>query len=99
MRFDTNGISSSAIQPERDGYETTTLHGKAYFAVTDQFSLKAVVRHADNEVEIDVQDFAFPSTPTQGLIVDSNDRQPVPKQAVDHRVIVSVRKRASTSGS
>jgi vitamin B12 transporter len=73
MHYTTDGISSSAIQPERDGYETTTVHTKFGYSLSDQVSVKVVLRHADNENDIDQQDFAFPSTPTQGLVIDTND--------------------------
>ena len=74
MHYATDGISSSAIQPERDGYETTTVHTKLGYTLSDHVSVKAVLRHADNENDIDTQDFSFPSTPTQGLVIDANDR-------------------------
>lgn len=74
-RYDTDGISQSAIQSgEKDGYETTTLHGKVDVAITDRLEARLVVRHSDNEVETDRQDFDFPDTPTQGQLVDSDDR-------------------------
>lgn len=73
-RYDTDGISSSAIQPEDDGYENTTLHGKLQAELGDQVSARLVLRHQDNEVESDRQDFDFPPTPTQGLVVDSDGR-------------------------
>jgi vitamin B12 transporter len=72
-RYDTDGISASAIEPERDGYQTNTVHGKLDVALTEQLSARLVLRQADNEVESDRQDFDFPPTATEGLIVDADD--------------------------
>lgn len=73
MGYDTDGISASAIEPEKDGYETRTLHGKLDVDLGDRFRARAAVRQSDNEVESDRQDFDFPPTATEGLIVDSDD--------------------------
>ena len=73
MRYETDGISASAIDPEKDGYETTTLHGKLEAEMNEWLTARVVLRRADNEVESDRQDFDFPPTPTEGLIVDSDD--------------------------
>ncbi len=73
VHFDTDGISASAIEPEEDGYENTTLHGVLGVQITPQLDARVVVRHADNDVETDRQDFDFPPTPTQGLIVDADN--------------------------
>ncbi len=73
-RYDTDGISQSAVQSgEKDGYQTTTLHGKLAFEISDQLQARLVLRHSDNEVDFDRQDFDFPDTATQGLLVDSDD--------------------------
>lgn len=72
-RYETDGVSASAIQgDEKDGYETTTLHGKLDVRVSDILEARMVLRRSDNEVENDRQDFDFPDTPTQGLIVDAD---------------------------
>jgi vitamin B12 transporter len=71
--YETDGISASAIQPERDSYENTTLHGVLDVDLGERISARLVARRHDNEVETDRQDFDFPDTPTQGLVVDSND--------------------------
>src|SRR5690606_8993483 len=65
MRYDTDGISASAIHPEKDGYETRTLHGKLDVALGERLHARVVLRQADNEVESDRQDFDFPPTPTE----------------------------------
>lgn len=73
VRFDTDGISASAIEPEEDGYENTTLHGVLGVQITPQLDARLVLRNAENDVETDRQDFDFPATPTQGLIVDADN--------------------------
>lgn len=73
LRFDTDGISASAIDPEKDGYRNTTLHGKLGIHLTPALEARLVLRHADNDVETDRQDFDFPPTPTRGLIVDADN--------------------------
>ncbi|MDZ7668151.1 MAG: TonB-dependent receptor [Gammaproteobacteria bacterium] len=73
VHFDTDGISASAIEPEKDGYENTTLHGVLGVQITPQLDARLVLRSADNDVETDRQDFDFPPTPTQGLIVDADN--------------------------
>lgn len=71
--FETDGISASAIEPEQDGYENTTLHGVLGVQITPQIDARMVLRNVDNDVETDRQDFDFPPTPTQGLIVDADN--------------------------
>jgi vitamin B12 transporter len=61
LRFDTDGISASAIEPEKDGYRNTTLHGKLGLRLTPELEARLVLRHADNDVETDRQDFDFPA--------------------------------------
>ncbi len=72
-RYQTDGISASAIQPEKDGYRTTAFHGKLGVRLGEHVNLRMVLRQADNSVQSDRQDFSFPPTPTEGLIVDSGD--------------------------
>ena len=73
MSYRTDGISASAIQPEKDGYQTRTVHGKLDVDLGGRVSARLVLRRADNEVESDRQDFDFPPTATEGLIVDADD--------------------------
>lgn len=73
MRYETDGISASAIQPEKDGYDNTTLHGKLDLEPVPQLDARVVLRHVDSTVETDREDFSFPAGPTQGLVVDADD--------------------------
>lgn len=70
-RFTTDGVSASAIESEDDGYENTSLSGKVVAELSDVVTARVVLRHHDNASDTDSQDFAFPETPTQGLVVDS----------------------------
>ena len=70
--YETDGVSASAIQGERDGYEGTALHLIGGVALSDTVRVEAVWRHQDNDVATDTQDFAFPPTPSQGLVIDAN---------------------------
>lgn len=72
VRYDTDGISASAIEPEKDGYRTVALHGKLDAHLGDHLSARLVLHRSDNRVQTDRQDFDFPPTATEGLIVDSN---------------------------
>lgn len=72
-RYDTDGISASPLHDERDGYDNTTVHGKLDVDVTDALAARLVLRHSDSRVEEDRQDFDFPPTPTQGLVVDADN--------------------------
>lgn len=73
VRYDSDGISASAIHPEKDGYENATLHARLDAALTPQVAARAVLRQVDNRVETDREDFAFPPGPTEGLIIDTDD--------------------------
>ena len=73
QQHDSDGVSASAIQGEEDGYEQTTAHLKLDVQLSDHWNLRGVLRTSDNEADGDAQDFAFPSTPTQGLVIDSED--------------------------
>lgn len=72
--YHTDGISTSAIHPEEDGYETATVHGKLTAELTPALTARLVVRRSDSEIETDIQDFSFPATATQGLLIDADDR-------------------------
>jgi len=71
--YDTDGISASVIQGEKDGYETDSLHAMVGVDLSDQISISLVVRQSDNEIATDTQDFNFPPTPTQGLVIDADN--------------------------
>lgn len=70
---DTDGVDASRIGSEDDGFEVLTIHGKGWSQLSDAIDGELVIRYNDSSVDADRQDFDFPSTPTQGLIVDANN--------------------------
>ncbi len=72
-QYRTAGVSASELQPERDGIETRTMHGIVEADVNESLIARMVLRQTDSRVEEDTQDFNFPSTPTQGLVIDSRN--------------------------
>ena len=73
QHFDTDGVDASTVGREDDGFESQTLHLKGWRSWGDNGQLELVLRRSDSDVDTDAQDFAFPSTPTQGLIIDANN--------------------------
>ena len=69
----SDGVSASRIEPERDGYDATTAFIRAGIE-RGRTSVQGSVRSIDRMVEIDTQDFGFPPGPTQGLVVDADQR-------------------------
>lgn len=70
---DTDGVDASRIGSEDDGFEVLTIHGKGWTQLSDAIDAELVVRYNDSSADADRQDFDFPSTSTQGLIVDANN--------------------------
>jgi vitamin B12 transporter len=68
--FASDGENASRSGYEKDGFEnrSMSLHGRA--ALTDGFELTAKLRYLDSQQDFDSQDFDFPATPTQGLLID-----------------------------
>lgn len=73
--FGTDGINLSRMGTEKDGSRVFTVSGKATALLSDSFRLDGTARLVDSHSETDRPDFDFPSTPTNGLIVDSSDEQ------------------------
>jgi len=71
--LDSEGFSMSPLGSEKDGYRNLTLSGKAGFSALEDLDFSVVARYIDSEVETDPQDFEFPPTPTNGLVVDGDD--------------------------
>jgi vitamin B12 transporter len=69
----THGASISPLEDERDGFDNETVHAKLGWDLSDRLALQVVARESDGEVDTDAQDFAFPPTATQGLVVDADD--------------------------
>ena len=69
----TDGFSISPLGPEKDGYRNLTLSAKTGYEVSDTLSLDVTGRYIDSRAETDPQDFEFPPTPTNGLVIDGDD--------------------------
>ncbi len=70
---DTDGVDASRVGSEDDGYKVLNVHGKGWAQLGNAADAEFVVRYNESRADADRQDFDFPSTPTQGLIVDANN--------------------------
>ena len=70
----TDGVDASPIGAELDGFDTTQVSAQARVNVTEDASLRFVLRQVSSRSDGDKQDFDFPTTATQGLIVDAEER-------------------------
>jgi vitamin B12 transporter len=70
----TDGIDASPIGAELDGFNSTQVSAQAHVNFTPDASMSMVLRQVNTESEGDKQDFDFPTTATQGLIVDADER-------------------------
>ncbi|HCY04946.1 MAG TPA: hypothetical protein DHU16_05790 [Gammaproteobacteria bacterium] len=86
----TDGIDASPIGVELDGFNTTQVSAQARINLTQDASMKMVLRQVNTESEGDKQDFDFPTTATQGLIVDADERVDGRQQhlhiSLDHKI-------------
>lgn len=69
----TDGFNISDFGNEKDGGHNTTLNFKGSADLTPWLTFDATARYVSRETDTDDQDFAFPATPTQGLIIDTDD--------------------------
>ena len=73
--FGAGGINLSRFGTEKDGARTFTFSGKGMAQVTDKFRIDAVGRYVTSKNDTDAQDFNWPPTATEGLVVDTLDQQ------------------------
>ncbi|MBK87889.1 MAG: hypothetical protein CMQ44_03450 [Gammaproteobacteria bacterium] len=73
-RLTTDGIDASPIGAELDGFRSTNVSAQARIELAKDASLRVVLRRVSSQSEGDKQDFDFPTTATQGLIVDADER-------------------------
>ena len=71
--YSTDGDNTALRGEEKDGYSNKTSLLKFSADINKQFTAEALFRRSDNEVQTDPQDFAFPATQTQGLVIDGDD--------------------------
>lgn len=69
----TEGFNISDFGDEKDGDENLTVTGRFTFDVTENLVIDGSGRLMDRRSEFDSADFAFPATPTQGLIIDTDN--------------------------
>ena len=89
-QLSTDGIDASPIGSELDGFNTTQVSAQAHINFTPDASMSMVLRQVTTESEGDKQDFDFPTTATQGLIVDADERVDGEQQhlhvSYDHKI-------------
>jgi vitamin B12 transporter len=71
-RHHTGGENVARSGRERDGADARAVLVNAGWQALPQLSLRALLRQVDTSADTDPQDFAFPATPTQGLVVDGD---------------------------
>lgn len=70
--LDTDGTNVARNGSEDDGYENTTVGGQVAWTQPN-WSVELTGRHMTSESGFDPQDFDFPPTLTQGLIIDGDE--------------------------
>ena len=70
---ETSGTNVSRFGTEDDGEDDSSLFFNAGLRPASNLELRAFVRYVETEADTDPQDFAFPSTPTEGLVIDGPD--------------------------
>jgi vitamin B12 transporter len=67
-----DGQNVSRFGTEADGFRSRTLALNASREIAAGVRLGATLRHIDSEQSFDAQDFSYPPTPTEGLVVDAD---------------------------
>ncbi|MBI1180470.1 MAG: TonB-dependent receptor [Alphaproteobacteria bacterium] len=73
--FGTDGINLSHFGSEKDGSRILTVAGKGKADLTDNLRIDGVFRYMDSHTRTDSEDFSYPPDATQGLVIDTNDKQ------------------------
>jgi vitamin B12 transporter len=68
----TDGFNIARSGSERDGYANDTLALQAAREIGERIDLSAKLRYIDSAQQFDSQDFSFPPSPTQGLVIDDD---------------------------
>ena len=69
----TNGSNASFYGSESDGYRNRTWSADSSLRWEDGSEIGLSARETRNNLDTDPQDFAFPATPTQGLVIDGDN--------------------------
>jgi len=70
----TNGFNISDFGSEKDGDDNLTLTARINADINENLAIDFSGRFVDHTNESDNQDFAFPATPTQGLVIDTDNK-------------------------
>ncbi len=76
----TDGSNASFSGSENDGYRARSWHLNSTLDWLDGQQLGVSFRQTNSDADGDPQDFAFPATPTQGLVIDGDERNTIRQQ-------------------
>lgn len=71
-RMISDGYSASALGNEKDGFEDSSVGGSLSYRWGDASLFKVTLNQSEIDAQGDEQDFDFPSTATQGLVIDAD---------------------------
>lgn len=85
----TDGSNASFFGSEKDGYHNRSWHVSSALDWQRGQHLGVSFRQTNSDADGDPQDFAFPSTPTQGLVIDGDERNTARQQLAALRARVN----------
>ena len=71
-RMISDGYSASPLGNENDGFEDSSARGSVGYQWGDASLVKVTLSQTEIDAQGDEQDFDFPSTATQGLVIDAD---------------------------
>ena len=71
-RMISDGYSASPLGNENDGFEDSSARGSVGYQWGDTSLVKVTLSQTEIDAQGDEQDFDFPSTATQGLVIDAD---------------------------
>ena len=71
-RMISDGYSASTLGNENDGFEDSSARGSLGYQWGDASLVKVTLSQTEIDAQGDEQDFNFPSTATQGLVIDAD---------------------------
>ena len=71
-KYSTDGSNASLMGSEKDGYSNQSMLFKYRADLLPTLNTSLFFRRADNHSQTDPQDFSYPSTPSQGLVIDGD---------------------------
>lgn len=73
--FEDDGHNISRTGDEKDGFRNISAGLKARARPTDTLTFDGVLRYADSRTQSDAAQFNFPSMPTDGIVMDSDNEE------------------------